>query len=100
MGNWDNCEVVSTEYFSLDAVRGTDQELVWNGGHEHDKNAGDFDKTIGLLYCDVDQGGGSDPSKFEGLTNFQAFWAVKAMPEASGVIRMTTKYKLKNPRAY
>jgi hypothetical protein len=79
------------EYFSLDGVAG-DQIPIWNGGHEHGRNSGDFDRTIGPLFCALDISGGSDPSMFYGFTQNQVWEGVKAMPEASGVIRMSVMF--------
>lgn len=83
-----NCEVLWQEAFSLTGVS-PEALPLWKGGHEHDRTAGDFDRTIGALFCEVDPNVGTDPALFHGFTLNKYWTGLKAMPEASGVIRVS-----------
>lgn len=92
-GRWKNCETLWMEYFSLAGIE-DEERLLWTGGHEHDRSAGEVDVAMGILYSPLDLSGGSDPTMFYGMTNFQVWNAIKTMPEASGVIRVFARYTI------
>lgn len=96
-GRFENCYVEFKETFSLEGVP-AEERIIWTGGHEHERpgpGAGAaFDASIGAFTCPLDENGGADKSRFFGYTANKEWVALKQIPQASGIIRLSGRYRI------
>lgn len=91
-GAWLDCETFWREYVS-EPPAGFDP-VTWSGGHFHSREGGELEVTMGVLFSPLDPGG--DLRGFSGVTGYRGWVGTKSLPEASGVVRLSARYRLRS----